>query len=284
MNGTAQDWKPVMNNCCLCQSQNFEKLYDAPGFRTNKSFTIRQCTGCGLISAAVTPEDIAGAYEADYYETAYPGYLSDKAFHDRNNDFIVKDMEKYFKPGKIAEVGSAFGFFLQRAKARGWGVTGFECSQYASKAAREEYGVDVRAENFLSTDLPREYTMFAMLDTIEHLIDPMAMLKKGASILQPGGGAYVCTGDIDSLFAKLCGKKWRMMVPPLHTYYFTPDTLGKMMEKAGFKILSIKHHGKDYNVGSIVQYLTGMSKEKLPKIPLPLNLGDVMTAVGRYEG
>lgn len=273
-----------MNNCCLCQSDKFEKLYDAPGFRQDRSFAIRRCSGCGLVSAKVTEADIAGAYEADYYETAYPGYLSDKKFHDLNNDIIIKDIEKYFPAGRMAEVGSAFGFFLQRAKMRGWDVTGFECSQYASRAARDEYGVDVRAEDFLQANLPREYNMFVMMDTIEHLVDPLAMLKKGASILKPGGGAYVSTGDMNSLFARLCGRKWRMMVPPLHTYYFTPDTLSMMMEKAGFKVIAVKHHGKKYNLGSILQYVTGLSKENVPALPVSLNLGDVMTVVGRYEG
>lgn len=273
-----------MNECCLCHNRSFEKLYDAPGFRTERTFEINRCTQCGLVSALVTPGDIAGAYEADYYETAYPGYLSDKPFHDRNNDAIVRDMERHFKPGKIAEVGSAFGFFLQRAQARGWQATGFECSAYASRSARDDYGIDVRDEDFMTANLPRDYTMFAMLDTIEHLIDPLAILKKGASILKQGGGAYVCTGDMNSLFAKICGKKWRMMVPPLHTFYFTPDTLGAMMEKAGFKVISIRHHGKQYNLGSVIQYLTGISKNKLPALPVPLNLGDVMTVIGRYEG
>lgn len=273
-----------MNKCNLCESDNLDRLYTVNGFRTDKKFDVYKCATCSLVSASVTQADIEGAYEADYYETAYPGYVSDKAFHDRNNNAILKDIEKHFPKGNILEVGSAFGFFLEQAKKRGWDVTGYECSEYASKAAQQIYKVNVKSEDFLQSDLGRDYTMFTMLDTIEHLLDPLSMLKKGAQVLKPGGGAYVCTGSFDSLHARLTGKRWRMMVPPLHIYFFTPKTLGDMMEKAGFSIVSCRYHGKYYNFGSIVQFLTGISKEKLPKIPLYINTFDVITMIGRYDG
>lgn len=273
-----------MNKCNLCDSTNFDKLYTVPGFRTEKTFEIFKCGTCSLVSAEVTSEDIDGAYEADYYETAYPGYVSDKKFHDRNNNAILDDMEKHFPKGHMLEVGSAFGFFLEQAKKRGWDVTGYECSEYASKAAQEIYNVNVKPEDFIKADLGRDHTMFAMLDTIEHLLDPLSMLKKGVEVLKPGGGAYVCTGNFNSWHARIAGKKWRMMVPPLHIYFFTPKTLGAMMEKAGFTVLSSCHHGKYYNIGSVAQFFTGMPKEKLPTIPLYINPYDVMTMIGRYDG
>lgn len=273
-----------MNKCNLCESTNLEHLYSAPGFHAEKTFEILKCGTCSLVCASVTAEDIAGAYEADYYETAYPGYVSDKVFHDRNNNDILNDIEKHFPRGQLVEVGSAFGFFLEQAKKRGWDVTGYECSEYASKAAQDIYDVRVKAEDFLDADLGRDYTMFAMLDTIEHLLDPLSMLKKGAQILKPGGGAYVCAGDFGTLHARLAGRKWRMMVPPLHVYFFTPDTLGAMMEKAGFKVISTRHHGKYYNVGSVIQFFTGLPKEKIPTMPLYINPYDVMTMIGRYDG
>jgi len=270
--------------CNTCGSSEINVFYDAPSFNSSKIFTILKCSHCQLVFADVQPSDLSNSYEEDYYSTAYPDYESDEKFHKKNNKMILQEIENYFKPGKLVEVGSSFGFFLKVAESNGWDCSGFEISKYSSKIAREKYKVDVRNTDFLSEEMSRDNDMLVMLDTIEHLLDPSAVIKKASEILKPGGGLYVPTGNINSLFAKICGRKWRLMTPPLHIYFYTPETITRLLEKHGFTVLKISHDGKYYNLGSLLQYVAGIPKNKIPQIPLKINLGDVMTVIARYDG
>lgn len=276
--------KASKHKCNTCDSTDIKALYDVPAFNGSKIFKILKCSNCDLVFADVKQSDLDSSYEEDYYSTAYPDYESDEKFHKKNNKLVLKEIEHYFKPGKLVEIGSSFGFFLKVAEANGWDCSGFEISKYSSKIAREKYNVDVKNSDFLSEKMSRDCDMLVMLDTIEHLMDPSAVIKKASEVLKPGGGLYVPTGNIDSLFAKVCGKKWRLMTPPLHIYFYSPETITKLLNKHGFTVLKISHDGKYYNLGSVFQYVAGVSKNKLPQIPVKINLRDVMTVVARYDG
>lgn len=270
--------------CNICESKDINVSYDVPAFDGTNIFTILKCSNCHLVFANVKKSDLDNSYEEDYYSTAYPDYESDEKFHKKNNKMALKEIEQFFKPGKLVEIGSSFGFFLKVAESNGWNCSGFEISKYSSKVAREKYKVDVKNSDFLSEKMSRDNDMLVMLDTIEHLLDPSAVIKKASEVLKPGGGIYIPTGDINSLFARLCGRKWRLMTPPLHIYFYTPETITKLLNKHGFTVLKISHGGKYYNLGSLFQYVAGISKNKIPQIPIKVNMGDVMTVIARYDG
>ncbi len=150
--------------CNVCDSGDIQAIYEVPSFNSTRMFTILKCANCNLIFADVTQNDLSDAYERDYYSTAYPDYESDEKFHKRNNAIILKEIEQFFKPGKLVEIGSSFGFFLKAAESCGWDCSGFEISKYSSKIAREKHKVNVKNADFLSEKMTRNYDMFVMLD------------------------------------------------------------------------------------------------------------------------
>jgi SAM-dependent methyltransferase len=260
------------------------ELYTARSFiDPGRSFLLCRCDSCGLVSADLTPEDIAGAYDADYYKTAYPDYELDAKIHARNAEIVLDRIERLIEPGRLIEVGSAFGFFLQVASRRGWRITGYEMSDHAASIARERYGLDVRAEDFGVASIEGEADLVVMLDTIEHLLEPGAMIDKCSRTLRAGGLLYLTTGDLDSLFAKICGHRWRMIAPPLHVYYFTPDILRRLLGKYGLEVVQIVHPPKYHDIASIVRYFS-RGRISLPwSLPIPVNVGDTMAVLARKE-
>jgi SAM-dependent methyltransferase len=240
-----------------------------------------RCLSCDLIYANVTESDIVHAYEMDYYKSVYPDYENDKNIHDMNNFKLLRKIEKYFPPGTMIEIGSAFGFFLEVAEKRKWKAHGYETSEYASAIARTKYHQDVRTTNFLTDDIQTKVDVICLFDTIEHLLKPSLYIEKISDSLKKNGGLIITTGDISSWVARVSGKKWRMIVPPLHIYYYSRRTITRLLEQYGFEILSISNESKYQNLNSILKYQFGINKKAVPQIPVRVNIGDIMQVIAK---
>ncbi len=264
-----------MTKCDTCSAQTYKELWEVKGYR------IVKCTECGLVYAQVRPDEISDLYEMDYYKTVYPDYESDRNIHERNNIRVLEKIEAHFRPGRMIEVGSAFGFFLDAATKRGWKASGYEMSVYASGIARQKYHCDVRGEDFLTAEIQDSVDVVCMFDTIEHLLAPSSFVERACSMLKKDGGLVVTTGDLSSLMARVTGKNWRMIEPPLHVYYYSRETLTRLLRQHGFEVLSVSHESKYQNLNSIFTHVFGVSKEAVPQIPIPVNLGDIMLVIAK---
>lgn len=264
-----------MNKCDICSESKFEILWHINGY------DIIRCPNCNLIYANVSESDIVHIYEMDYYKSVYPDYESDRNIHEINNVKLLQKIEQYFLPGTLIEIGSAFGFFLGVAGKRKWKASGYEMSEYASRIARSEYHQDVKNTDFLAYDSRYKVDVVCMFDTIEHLLRPSRYIEKISHTLKNGGGLIVTTGDISSWFAQVCGKKWRMVAPPLHVYYYSRKTITRLLEQYGFEVLSISNESKYQNLNSILKYQFGINKKAIPKIPIKVNIGDIMQIIAK---
>jgi 2-polyprenyl-3-methyl-5-hydroxy-6-metoxy-1,4-benzoquinol methylase len=270
-----------MNNstmkCDICGEIRSEPLWII------NNFNIVQCANCGLVYSNVSESDTNNIYEKDYYTKVYPDYESDRNIHDRNNLLLIRDIERFFSPGSMIEIGSAFGFFADAASKRGWKFTGFETSEYASTIAKTRNHQNVLSEDFITSNFQGDLDVVCMFDTIEHLLKPSLYIEKIAGALKKGGGLVITTGDLSSLLAKIQGKSWRMVVPPLHVFYYTQKTLSRLLTQYGFKVLDISHPAKYQNLNSMFKYQFGINKALLPKIPIKINFGDIMLVIAQKE-
>ena len=246
-----------------------------------KGYPIWVCLDCGLTFSGASGNSLHNLYEEDYYQNIYSLYESDRNVHEINHASILDVIGRYFAAGKLLEIGSAFGFFLNCARRKGWKATGIEISDYASVIAREKYGAAVISGDILNYQFADKYNLVVMLDTIEHLNDPLSVVKKSADLLMPGGGIVLTTGNIRSIPSRILRKHWRLIHPPYHLYYFSPATITNLLNKCGFRVLTIRHIGKYFNFASIGHSLLGINKSVLPSIPVKINPFDLMTIVAR---
>jgi ubiquinone/menaquinone biosynthesis C-methylase UbiE len=139
---------------------------------------------------------------------------------------------------------------------------------------------------------PGSYDAVTMWDVIEHLLDPMADLREISRLLKPGGVLCIHTIDIESLFARLMGKRWPWLVE-MHLFFFTPRTLSAMVEKAGLQVESWRVQGRYLHLGYLLSRLSGWSKPlgrfaegaaqalHIDQWLVPVNLGDLFTLYAR---
>jgi SAM-dependent methyltransferase len=251
---------------------------------TVRGHDIHRCPHCGLVFADLRKVDLSGAYEEDYYTKVYADYESDRDIHSRNHGPVLDKIEGLVPRGSLLEIGSAFGFFLDVARKRGWDVHGYEVSQYASEVAREKYGARVTHADFVEATVCGVYDCACAFDTIEHVTDPDGMVRKIASALRIGGCLVITTGDMGSLVGRIFGRHWRLMCPPLHLYYYDARSLAFLLRKHGFTVVSVTHEGRYYLLGSILQMLLRIPKGVLPPIRVKVNIGDVMMVIARKDG
>ena len=93
-----------------------------------------------------------------------------------------------------------------------------------------------------------------MRDLIEHLEDPTSLMKETNRILKEGGLLVINTGNIDSLFARIMGRRWMNFVR-CHTYYFSPRTIRLLLEKTHFKTIQKKPHSRIFRLRQVVKWL-----------------------------
>lgn len=135
----------------------------------------------------------------------------------------------------ILDVGCGSGLMLQRARDAGWRVMGIEPDEAAAKAAASR-GVDVVAAHL--TDLPSSFDStferITLSHVIEHVHDPLYMLKRCKELLTPDGVLWLETPNLCSAGHAEFGADWRGLEPPRHLVLFSAQAMTELLHKAGF--------------------------------------------------
>jgi 2-polyprenyl-3-methyl-5-hydroxy-6-metoxy-1,4-benzoquinol methylase len=197
------------------------------------------------------PSELPGYYDEAYYsggnELVYQNYLGTAG--DRRESFRARldDLNKFFKaPGSLIEIGAAYGLFLDVAREQGWQTQGVELSPISSAYAREHLGLNVITGDIKSVPGGQPYDLAVGWDVIEHLLDPMGTLARVSTLLRTRGLVALSTGNAACAGRWLYGSRWHLFAPPWHLYYFTKATLAKMLEKAGFQVVAVRHDGNPF--------------------------------------
>jgi len=254
---------------------------------------IVECRHCGYIYANPrwVDDDLLEAYSAveDHrYEVERSGRVRTFIKH-------LESVEKWTGPGnnrELLDVGAYTGVFVEVANARDWQATGVEPSRWATQVARQR-GLSVIEGTLDSNELrDRRFDVVTLWDVIEHVDDPSAELEKAYHLLKPGGMIAVHTMDIESLAAKIMGKRWPWLMD-MHIHYFGRRTLRKFLEKSGFELLWIGAQGRYLSLGYLATRVSGLSRQLgrllegaidmmgLNSVMIPVNFGDLMTAYAR---
>ncbi|MGH8004590.1 MAG: class I SAM-dependent methyltransferase, partial [Limisphaerales bacterium] len=239
---------PPPELCYLCSSpislqfpattKPEEESYAITENRTGKHGNLFACPNCGLWMLSKSEREAFAAIPSKPDQT----YLEEEAGRRKASRKLFQRIEELTQKGKILDIGSSAGFFLAEAKSRGWDVTGIEFSSWSKKYAEEKFGLTVHSQPLEKLNWkPESFDAITMLDVIEHLTDPRQVLAEARKILKPSGIFVLTTPNIGSLMAKLTKEKWYAILPG-HLFYFSPETLEKILSETGFRILKKRTH------------------------------------------
>ncbi len=140
------------------------------------------------------------------------------------------------KPSRVLDVGCGSGVLLARMQALGWQVEGVELDPDGVKAARKR-GVSVRQGTLEEQAYPQNsFDAVHSAHVIEHVYDPVGLLRECHRILKPGGTLVILTPNIGSSGHRAYGAAWLNLDPPRHLILFSQATLRQAAERAGFTV------------------------------------------------
>jgi 2-polyprenyl-3-methyl-5-hydroxy-6-metoxy-1,4-benzoquinol methylase len=248
--------------CYLCGTRGEElyqglrdRLFGAPG-----TWNFRRCPNieCGLIWLDPVPweEDIGRAY-ATYYThqqkapsesvlsarrftkslivAVYRFFLRLTLVHREQKQLACMYLSKT-SPGRLLEVGCGDGSRLARLRGLGWEVYGQEMDPHAARYARSTHSIRVHLGRLEEAQFPNaRFDAVIMNHVIEHVHDPVCLLRECNRLLSAGGTFVAVTPNAESYGHKSFRSSWRGLEPPRHLFLFSQQTLREVAGRAGFR-------------------------------------------------
>lgn len=235
--------------------------YDFSARKTPDYYHYRmvECNKCGLLYSNPVLEDnkVNQLYndskfeydvEVDNLKATY-GYYLEKA-----NKYVASK-------GKILEVGCGNGFFLDQAIDMGYlDAVGIEPSIEAINKASIRIKPKIIHGIFNPNDFENEsFDVACYFQVVEHIANVNGFLSGCYNKLNTGGVFLGIGHNVDSWLSKILKDKCPI-INDEHVYVFNKETLRKIFEKSGFKVLEVGSVANIYSLG----YWVGMLP--LPKV------------------
>jgi len=131
----------------------------------------------------------------------------------------------------LFEVGIGACECLLAAREIGYETFGIDVIERHVEDAKEKYGLDVEATDFLEFETDRKWDIIIMGDVLEHVSDPDKALAKAESLLNDDGALWISTPTFESAFSCLVGHDDAMRRQQYHLNYFSRESLYALLEK-----------------------------------------------------
>lgn len=236
-----------LERCPICDTNEFSPFLDCKDYTVSReTFSIIQCNGCGFKFTNPRPEV---QKLGDYYKSEeYVSHSNtSKGFINSTYQFIRKFtllkklqlISKFYKSGKLLDIGCGTGEFLNTCKNAKWNVLGIEPDEKTRKSAIENYGLDVRSEEEIKELNDSSFDVITMWHVLEHvpfLNDRIVDLKR---LLKPNGVIIIAVPNCSSLDAKIYKNEWAAYDVPRHLYHFTPNDIERLFKKNNLRLINI---------------------------------------------
>ena len=232
-----------MTRCVACGTADLQPFFVGSDWYLGavaERFPYLRCPACGTVAAEPppTPETLARAYAAVYPPLGRPGLLERilEPLARREAGRVVRAARP---EGELLDVGCGPGRFLERLRASGWTgpLRGLEPDERAAARAATVDGVSVRVGGVdaLGEESPA-LSAVVLRHVIEHVPDPLQVLRDLHALLAPGGVLYLGTPDARALSARVFGRYWHGYDPPRHLFAFTAEGIRALLGRAGFTV------------------------------------------------
>jgi 2-polyprenyl-3-methyl-5-hydroxy-6-metoxy-1,4-benzoquinol methylase len=169
---------------------------------------------------------------------------------DVMHPLMVRSFAPFFRPGSMLELGSYQGDFTRRLREHFSDISCVEASDQAMALAQKRLGsegIEFHNALFEQVTLPRRYDNIVMTHVLEHLDDPVAVLRRvNQEWLAPGGRFFLACPNANAPSRQIAVKmgliEHNAAVTPAeaehgHRITYALDTLERDATRAGLKVL-----------------------------------------------
>ncbi len=226
--------------CPLCQREPHRFAIDFQGFH------LARCPSCGLEYQHPRPV-LAQLSDAVYGDTYHPAaHAADDPYRTRTFARQTARIGRHVaaRPARVLDVGCGAGAFLRYARAHGCDAAGADIR--LTDAARAT-GATLFEGALTAIDFGgATYDTVRFNHVLEHTPDPLAELRTARAVVRDGGLLIVGVPNLagwnirlKSLQSRLGLKRrgWKHYGALHHLWFFTPATLARLVEAAGFRVV-----------------------------------------------
>jgi SAM-dependent methyltransferase len=149
-------------------------------------------------------------------------------------------------PGRLLDFGCGADDFLALMRDYGWQVEGVDLFPQVVDTLRRKAGIRAHVGSLPHPEIhPQSLDAITMRHSLEHVPFPKTVLNAAADALRTGGIVVIGVPNLACWAFKHFQQNWTGLALPRHLTHFTPPTLCRMVEAAGFHVLSIEQVGRD---------------------------------------
>ncbi|HET8675037.1 MAG TPA: class I SAM-dependent methyltransferase [Blastocatellia bacterium] len=259
-----------LTNCWICGGKRLvpvhQGLFELEAYAeqdpelaqyTGERFWLNRCRECGFAQPDVTPT--LPRYFDRMYDQRWSQEWIEQEFKSRCKDFIFGRVlaELALRVGgdghlgrdhySLLDIGAHVGRLIHLASRAGWAAEGIELNPRTSAFAADKTGLPVHRVNAHAlVSAGRSFRVVTMLDVLEHIPDPVAMLTTLRRLMEVGGWIAVKVPSgrnqlLKEITRSKLRKNYRVSVADnlVHINHFSPRALKLALERAGFSNIEI---------------------------------------------
>ena len=261
---------PPTRPCPLCEAER-----PARALLALPNMNILRCQSCRMMYTAETEGDFRTDEYRPYLDQVYAAQFANAALRRETFEKRIAWLEGFFarKP-KTLELGLGSGEFARATVRAGWDYTALEPFPHGRfDGVRDAFRIiPKKAEEWTPEE---RYDLVVLDNVLEHIPQPVALLRKLRGALAPGGRLWIQVPNekgflLRHRFMLLFYERYPIF--PAHVNLFTCATLGAMLERAG--CASVELFPVRLVEPDLIRFLLGK-----PEIPLPV--GAIAAALRR---
>ena len=240
--------------CIACGGPNqlyikeiWDDRYGSPG-----TFSIQKCVRCDQM---VTSPMLAESDLPALYSRYYPRREVDLDAIRKEADLVLQegaaarrsregtDNQGHYlvKPGqRVLDIGCGSCVSLLEVRnlgAESWGIE----TDPNVRAIADHFGLTVHIGSIHDNPFPgADFDLIVLNQVIEHVPDPIALLKLVHGRLRPGGKVVLAFPNAGSLNKRVSRRQWINWHIPYHLHHYNKRSFGLIAKQAGYRIVSAR--------------------------------------------
>jgi len=265
--------------CPICPSPPNPKLV----FKKSEGINILLCPQCGVIYASPRFDEpsLLGIYEKEafsdmslYNDWSYDAWQQSKTRGWFGSNLKVQLVKRYLQDGQaVLDVSCGTGEFIAVARRNQLEAEGIDNSKMLTDVAKNILNVPVHQVDVKDFRPSRRFHGIIIWDVLEHLYDPVQMLKDCATLLEPKGFLFAQVPNRHGISNRLKSFACRTGLSkndyghfgfPYHLYFFDKQSLTHLVRAAGFNAIhfeSWSHLLKDGKSGFLTDMVISFVKK-----------------------
>jgi SAM-dependent methyltransferase len=242
-----------------------DRLFGKPGW-----YRVVECNSCRLryINPRPTLEALERHYPPDYLpirrlDDAPPFLrfwlrLALRARWSVYLAMVERILGRIAPSTRVVDVGSGLNdFLIHLCETRGCTGVGVDINAEAASFIRDTLGMPVSAGTLLDAGFEAgTFDLVTMNQYLEHEPDPRAVLSEARRISKKGAHLVVEVPYASGFPARLFGSCWSQLDVPRHVAFYTPQTLGAVLARAGYRVIHVEPFGAPFSAAvSVLQAL-----------------------------